>query len=123
MAYKLLDGIRIIDLTMVFAGPVSTEIFVELGAEVIKIESIQRADVFTRANVYPENEPGEDNWNRGCIFHTLNAGKRGISLNLGSEEGREIFRKLIKISDAVIENYSPRVMDNWGLNYEELKKI
>ena len=123
MAYKLLDGIRILDLTMVFAGPVSTEIFAELGAEVIKIESIQRADVFTRANVYPENDPGEDNWNRGCIFHTLNAGKKGVSLNLGSEEGREIFKRLVKISDAVIENYSPRVMDNWGLNYEELKKI
>jgi len=123
MAYKLLDGIRILDLTMVFAGPVSTEILAELGAEVIKIESIQRADVFTRANVYPENEPGEDPWNRGCIFHTLNAGKKGISLNLGSEEGREIFKRLAKISDAVIENYSPRVMDNWGLNYEELKKI
>ncbi len=123
MAYRLLDGIRILDLTMVFAGPVSTEILAELGAEIIKIESVQRADVFTRANVYPENEPGEENWNRGCIFHTLNAGKKGISLNLGSEEGREIFKRLVKISDAVIENYSPRVMDNWGLNYEELRKI
>ncbi len=123
MAYKLLEGIRILDLTMVFAGPVATEILAELGAEIIKIESIQRADVFTRANVYPENEPGEDPWNRGCIFHTLNAGKKGISLNLGSEEGRNIFKRLVKISDAVIENYSPRVMDNWGLNYEELKKI
>jgi len=123
MAYKLLDGIRILDLTMVFAGPVATKILAELGAEVIKIESIQRADVFTRANVYPENEPGKDPWNRGCLFHTLNAGKRGISLNLGSEEGREIFKRLIKISDAVVENYSPRVMENWGMGYEELKKI
>jgi len=123
MAYKLLEGIRILDLTMVFAGPVSTEILAELGAEIIKIESIQRADVFTRANVYPENEPGEDPFNRGCIFHTLNAGKRSISLNLGSEEGRDIFKRLVMISDAVVENYSPRVMDNWGLNYEELKKI
>lgn len=123
MAYKLLDGIRILDLTMVFAGPVATKILAELGAEVIKIESIQRADVFTRANVYPENEPGEDPWNRGCLFHTLNAGKKGISLNLGSEEGREIFKHLIKISDAIVENYSPRVMENWGMGYEELKKI
>jgi crotonobetainyl-CoA:carnitine CoA-transferase CaiB-like acyl-CoA transferase len=123
MAYKLLDGIRILDLTMVFAGPVSTKILAELGAEVIKVESIQRADVFSRANVYPENEPGEDNWNRGCLFHTLNAGKKGISLNLGSEEGREIFKRLVKISDAIVENYSPRVMQNWGLGYEELIKI
>ncbi len=123
MAYKLLGGIRILDLTMVFAGPVCTKILAEMGAEVIKIESIQRADVFTRANVYPENDAGEDPWNRGCLFHTLNAGKKGISLNLGSEEGREIFKRLVKISDAVVENYSPRVMENWGLSYEELKKI
>lgn len=123
MAYKVLDGIRILDLTMVFAGPVSTEILAEMGAEIIKIESVQRADVFTRANVYPENEPGEDHWNRGCIFHTLNAGKKGISLNLGSEEGRDIFKRLVGMSDVVVENYSPRVMDNWGLNYDELKKI
>ncbi len=123
MAYKLLDGIRILDLTMVFAGPVATKIIAELGAEVIKIESIQRADVFTRGNVYPENNPGEDPWNRGCLFHTLNAGKKGISLNLGSEEGREIFKRLVKISDAVVENYSPRVMENWDLGYKELKKI
>jgi crotonobetainyl-CoA:carnitine CoA-transferase CaiB-like acyl-CoA transferase len=123
MAYKLLNGVRIIDLTMVFAGPVATKIMAELGAEVIKIESAQRADIFTRANIYPENEPGDDPWNRGCLFHSLNAGKRAISLNLGIEKGREIFEQLVKISDAVIENFSPRVMENWGLNYEKLKKI
>jgi crotonobetainyl-CoA:carnitine CoA-transferase CaiB-like acyl-CoA transferase len=123
MAYKLLDGIRVLDLTMVFAGPASTRILADMGAEVIKIESVQRADVFTRANVYPENTPGEEPWNRGCIFHTLNAGKRGISLNLGIEKGREIFKRLVGISDVVIENFSPRVMENWGLSYEELKKV
>jgi crotonobetainyl-CoA:carnitine CoA-transferase CaiB-like acyl-CoA transferase len=123
MAHKLLNGVRIIDLTMVFAGPVATKIMAELGADVIKIESAQRADVFTRANIYPENEPGDDPWNRGCLFHSLNAGKRAISLNLGIEKGREIFEQLVKISDAVIENFSPRVMENWGLNYEKLKKI
>jgi crotonobetainyl-CoA:carnitine CoA-transferase CaiB-like acyl-CoA transferase len=123
MGYKLLEGIRVLDLTMVFAGPLATKILTDLGAEVIKIESTVRADVFTRANVYPENEPGEEPWNRGCIFHSINAGKRGISLNLGSEEGREIFKRLVKISDVVIENFSPRVMENWGLSYKELKKI
>ena len=70
MAYKVLNGIRILDLTMVFAGPVAAKIMAELGAEVIKIESRQRADVFTRANIYPENVPGNDPWNRGCLFHS-----------------------------------------------------
>jgi crotonobetainyl-CoA:carnitine CoA-transferase CaiB-like acyl-CoA transferase len=123
MPYKLLEGIRIIDLTMVFAGPVCSKIFAEMGAEVIKIESIARTDTFTRANVYPDNVPGEDNWNQGSSFHTLNAGKYGISLNLGDERGKEIFKQLVKISDVVVENYSPRVMDNWGLGYEALQKI
>jgi crotonobetainyl-CoA:carnitine CoA-transferase CaiB-like acyl-CoA transferase len=123
MAFKVLDGIRIIDLTMVFAGPVATKIMAELGAEVIKIESWQRPDVFTRANVYPENKPGDAPWNRGCLFHSLNMGKQAISLNLAIEKGREIFKQLVKISDVVVENYSPRVMTNWGLDYEQLKKV
>ena len=123
MGYKVLDGVRIIDLTMVYAGPMATRMLADLGAEVIKIESASRCDVFTRANVYPENEPGEQPWNRGGFFHTLNAGKLGISLNLGTERGREIFKRLVGISDAVVENFSPRVMENWGLTYEELRKV
>ena len=123
MSHKLLNGIRILDLTMVFAGPVATKILAELGAEVIKIESRQRPDVFSRANVYPENAPGNDPWNRGCLFHSLNAGKMGISLNLGVQKGREIFKRLAKKSDVVIENFSPRVMENWGLNYEQIRKV
>ena len=123
MAYKVLNGIRILDLTMVFAGPVAAKIMAELGAEVIKIESRQRADVFTRANIYPENVPGNDPWNRGCLFHSLNVGKRGISLNLGTEKGREIFKRLAKKSNAVIENFSPRVMENWRLDYEQIRKV
>jgi crotonobetainyl-CoA:carnitine CoA-transferase CaiB-like acyl-CoA transferase len=123
MAYRLLDGIRIIDLTMVFAGPVATKIMAELGAEVIKIESIQHADVFTRGNVYPDNMPGDDPWDRGSNFHALNAGKKGISLNMGDPRGRDIFKRLVAISDAVVENYSPRVMENWGLGYETLRQV
>jgi crotonobetainyl-CoA:carnitine CoA-transferase CaiB-like acyl-CoA transferase len=123
MAYELLKGIRVLDLTMVFAGPVSSRILASMGAEVIKIESAVRPDVFTRGNVYPENDPGAEPWNRGSLFHSLNAGKLGITLNLGSDKGRDIFKRLVKISDVVMENYSPRVMENWGLGYEELKKI
>ena len=107
MAYNLLKGTRVLDLTMVFAGPIATKMLASLGAEVIKIESSARAEAFTRSNVYPENDPGEEPWNQGSIFHGLNTNKRGISLNLGSEEGREIFRHLVGISDVVIENFSP----------------
>lgn len=71
MAYKLLHGIRVLDLTMVFAGPVSSRVLASLGAEVIKIESAVRPDVFTRGNVFPENDPGTEPWNRGSLFHSL----------------------------------------------------
>ncbi|OPY73701.1 MAG: Succinyl-CoA:(R)-benzylsuccinate CoA-transferase subunit BbsF [Syntrophorhabdus sp. PtaU1.Bin058] len=123
MGYTLLKGIRVLDLTMVFSGPIASRILADLGAEVIKIESASHADAFTRTNVYPENDPGEEPWNRGSIFHSLNAGKLGISLNMGKEEGREIFRRLVRISDVVIENFSPRVMDKWGLGYHDLREI
>jgi len=123
MAYKLLEGIRVLDLTMVYAGPMGARMFSDLGAEVIKIESPKRPDMFTRANVYPDNEPTEQAWNCGGYFHTINAGKRGISLDLGTDKGKEIFKKLVKLSDIIMENFSPRVMDNLGLGYEELKKI
>ena len=53
----------------------------------------------------------------------MNIGKRAISLNLATEKGREIFKQLVQISDVVIENFSPRVMTNWGLDYEQLKKV
>lgn len=123
MGYTLLEGIRVLDLTMFFAGPISSRILSDLGAEVIKIESGSHFEVFTRTNVYPENKPGEEPWNRGCLFHSLNAGKRGISLNLGSEKGKQIFKRLVEISDVVIENFRPRVMDSLDLGYEELRKV
>lgn len=123
MAYKLLEGIRVLDLTMVYAGPMGARMFADLGAEVIKIESPTRPDMFTRANVYPDNQPTEKAWNCGGYFHTINAGKRGISLDLGTDKGKEIFKKLVKISDIVMENFSPRVMDKLGLGYDVLKEI
>ena len=124
MGYEFIKGIRVLDLTMVYAGPMATKMLAELGAEVIKIESAERADVFPRANAYPENQPpSEEPWNYGGFSHELNSGKRGISLSLGTEKGREIFKGLVKISDVVMENFSPRVMGNWGLDYEKLKEI
>ena len=124
MAYKILEGIRVVDLTTVYAGPMGTRILADLGAEVIKIESPKRPDLFTRMTAYPDNEPPEkENWNAGGYFHLLNAGKLDISLDLGTDKGKEIFKNLVKKSDIVMENFSPRVMDNLGLGYDELKKI
>lgn len=122
MGYRLLEGIRVVDLTRVVGGPLGTKIMADLGAEVIKIESASSPDP-TRWSMYPENISGEERWNRGFSFLSLNVGKRGITLDLGSEKGREIFKRLVKISDVVVENFSHRVMAHWGLSYEDLINV
>jgi crotonobetainyl-CoA:carnitine CoA-transferase CaiB-like acyl-CoA transferase len=119
----LLENVRVLDLTMAYAGPIGTRILADMGAQVIKVESIQRMDMPTRVISYPENEPGEDPWNRGGYFHRLNVNKYCITLDLTNPEGVEIFKRLVKVSDVVAENYSPRTMKNFGLDYEVLKAI
>ncbi len=116
MAEKgLLDGIRVLDLSRVLAGPYCGMLLADMGAEVIKVEVPGRGDD-ARIN-YPIIN-GES-----AYFMNLNRNKRGITLNLKSEKGKEIFRKLVAKSDIVLENYRPGVMDKLGLGYEELKKI
>jgi len=117
-----LDGIRVIGLTNTWAGPIAGKMCAEMGAEVIKVEGLQRWDV-TRANTYPDNESGEEPWNRGGNFHVFNNGELGITLNLSDDRGKELFKKLVKISDVLIQNFSPRVMGNLGLDYDSLVEI
>jgi len=116
-----LEGIRILDVTMVFAGPIAVKILAELGAEVIKVESHYRMDMPCRKLCYPENVPGNEPWNRGGYFHYFNTNKLGITLALHKPEGIDVFKRLVKISDVVIENFSPRVMKNFGLDYDVLR--
>lgn len=123
MNKSLLQGIRVIDLTMAYAGPIGTRIWADMGAELIKVESIQRIDMPVRKISFAENTPGEEPWNRGGYFHRLNVNKRGITLDLNNPKGVDVFKRLVKISDVVSENYSPRVMKNFGLDYQVLKEI
>lgn len=110
-----LENIKILDLTRVIAGPYCGAMLADLGADVIKIELPGRGD---DARAYGPYINGES-----LYYGNLNRNKRGITLNLKSEEGKEIFRKLAKEADVVIENYRPGVMDKLGLGYEELKKL
>ncbi|WP_052343635.1 CaiB/BaiF CoA transferase family protein [Bacillus massiliigorillae] len=114
-----LEGIRIVDLTMWWSGPMCTSYLGSLGAEVIKIESIQRPDGFR----YSMSSPGENWWELGPQFNVANANKKGITLNLNDPEGMKLLKELVAKSDAVIENSSPRVMENFGLSYEKLCEI
>jgi crotonobetainyl-CoA:carnitine CoA-transferase CaiB-like acyl-CoA transferase len=120
-----LTGVRVLDLSYVFAVPYMAGLLSDLGAEVIKIEAPHKLDQ-TRGRAfgpYLDNDPAKDPWNRSGIFYVVNRGKRSLAMDLSQPEGQEIFRGLVAKSDIVLENYTPRVMRKWGLNYDELKKI
>ncbi|MFP7296465.1 CaiB/BaiF CoA transferase family protein [Neobacillus niacini] len=115
-----IEGIRILDLSMWWSGPMCTSYLGALGAEVIKVESIQFPDGFR----YTMAPPGEkDWWELGPQFNAANMNKLGLTLNLNDPEGIKLFIDLVKKSDVVIENFSPRVMENFGLSYDELCKV
>ena len=109
MNTNILSEIRILDFTRVLAGPYATRILADFGAEVIKLQSRKTA-------VGAEH-------NDGGYFKTWNRNKRSITLDLSFEKAREIALDLVGICDVVVENYSSRVMSNWGLDYQKLKEI
>jgi len=113
-----LDGVRILDLTAWWAGPAGGHLLALLGADVIKVESVTRPDLMRYSAV--KQPPTEQWYEWGFIFHGANNTKRGITLDLTREEGRELLLRLAAQSDALIENYTPRVMDNFGLTFDVL---
>ncbi|MFQ5879520.1 MAG: CaiB/BaiF CoA transferase family protein [Dehalococcoidia bacterium] len=125
MAQGPLEGIRVVDLTRVWTGPYWTKILGDLGAEVIKIEAPFRPDSRLLPFYWVDNDPGQDAVasNRNGVFHKNNRSKLGLTLDLDQDEGKELFRRLVAISHVVVENHSPRVMTNWGLDYEALRLV
>ena len=111
----LLDGVKVLDLTRVLAGPYCGMMLADMGAEVIKIEMPGKGDDARRNAPIVNGE--------SAYYMNLNRNKKGMTLNLKSEEGKRIFRELVKQSDIVLENYRPGVMEKLGLGYEELRKI
>jgi len=105
----ILNGIRILDFTRVLAGPYATRILADFGAEVIKVQSKKTAT-------------GAES-NTGGYFSIWNRNKRSVTLDMNYPEARELALRLIAISDVVIENFTPRVMSNWGLHYKKLKEV
>ena len=111
-----LAGLRVVDLTAFWAGPIVTSVFADLGADVIKVESIQRPDGMRFAGAVRKDPL----WERSAVFHGVNCNKRGITLNLDAPEGRALLLRLIDGADVLIENFSARVMDHFGLSWEAL---
>ena len=116
-----LAGVRVIDFTAWWAGPIASHSLALLGADVVKVESVQRADGMRFASARP---PTADQWwEWGMVFHGANTNKRDITLDLRSPEGVAVAERLIADADVVIENFTPRVMDGFGLTWERLSEI
>jgi crotonobetainyl-CoA:carnitine CoA-transferase CaiB-like acyl-CoA transferase len=116
-----LDGVRIVDLTAFWAGPAATHSLAAFGADVIKVESIQRPDGIRYSGGLRTDV--DDWWEYGWVFHAVNTNKRAVTLDLGSADGNRLLRTLVADADAVIENFSPRVMDQFGLGADTLLEV
>ncbi|OBG97610.1 acyl-CoA transferase [Mycobacterium sp. E3251] len=116
-----LAGVRIVDLTAFWAGPAATHLLAAFGADVVKVESIQRPDGIRYSGGMRTDV--DDWWEYGWVFHAMNTNKRSVTLDLGSEDGRRLFTELAAGADVVIENFSPRVMDQFGLTADVLLNV
>ena len=135
-----LEGVRVLDMTVVWAGPYCTTLLADLGAEVIRVESIQvfgpptrgssaRPPEFVIENLppfiggMPNREGGARPWNRYPLFNAHARNKLSMTVDLLRPEGKDIFNRLVAISDVLVENNPTETMQKLGISYDELKKI
>ena len=115
----VLQGIRVVDFSHIVAGPTCTRILADFGAEVIRVEFEQTLDY---CRYIPPVMPG-DGPNRSGSFNDINRNKLGVTLNAMHPKGMDLLQKLITVSDVVVENFSSRVLDIWGLDYDAQCKL
>jgi crotonobetainyl-CoA:carnitine CoA-transferase CaiB-like acyl-CoA transferase len=138
-----LEGIRIADVTVVWAGPHVTQLLGEWGAEIIRVEPVNRIQPYSRggdsqitkeqaetmakagqpAGAYPDFDPKNDRWNRNAGFNAHARNKKSMACDFTTPEGREAFIRLLKVSDAFIENNVPVTIERAGFTWEECQKI
>ena len=112
---KPLEGIKVLDLTRVLAGPFCTMVLQDLGAQVTKVEMPDIGDDSRHFGPFKEG--------RSLYFVSINRGKRSMTLNLKSDSGRDVLRRMVKESDVLVENFRPGVMEKLGLGWEELHTL
>ncbi|WP_353095469.1 CoA transferase [Tissierella praeacuta] len=115
MSKGILDGVIVLDLTRVLAGPYSSMLLADMGATVYKIEQPKKGDDSRAFGPFVNGE--------SAYYMNLNRNKYGVTLNLKAPEGKEIFKEMVKKADVVLENYRPGTMEKLGLGYETLKEI
>ena len=117
-----LNGVRILDFTHVWAGPLATRILADLGADVIKVEAPWARGFANRPQgATTRVEPMDDHWNRQGPTNKLNRNKRGLCLDSKADAGRDVLLDLVRHTDVVIENFSARAMTSMGLGWKALE--
>ncbi|TMD24763.1 MAG: hypothetical protein E6J04_20225 [Chloroflexi bacterium] len=111
-----LSGIRILDLSRLLPGAYASQMMADFGADVIKVEEPESGDY---GRFMPPHGPD----GMSLYFTAINRNKRSITLNLKKEEGRDVFLRLVRDADVVLESFRPGVMDRLGLGYEQLKAV
>jgi crotonobetainyl-CoA:carnitine CoA-transferase CaiB-like acyl-CoA transferase len=137
-----LEGVRVAAVTVVWAGPHVTQLLAEWGAEVIRVEPVNRIQPYSRLSLQrhlpevqriqaeagvtlsltPDLDPGPDPWNRGASFNSHARNKKAMTADITSPEGRETFLKLIEVCDVMVENNVPITIEKAGLTYEDLRQ-
>jgi crotonobetainyl-CoA:carnitine CoA-transferase CaiB-like acyl-CoA transferase len=131
-----LDGVRVLDLTIALAGAFATMLLADLGAEVIKVESLQHYPTPTKgprhpprgsdpvsmsaSRDYPDNDPGDDPWNRLSWFNSHGRNKRDVTMDIARSEGRELFLRLVERSDGLVENNAAGLLEHLGIGPDVL---
>ena len=110
-----------LDLTSFWAGPLCTHVLAMLGAEVLHIESTARPDGTRLLAGLRFSEPNW--WERSGIFSGLNTDKKGVTLDLATDQGRDLIRRLVATCDVIVENNTPRVLDQLGLDIDSVRAI
>jgi crotonobetainyl-CoA:carnitine CoA-transferase CaiB-like acyl-CoA transferase len=122
MTDRPLAGVKVLDFTAFWAGPAATAWLAAMGAQVIKVEAVQRPDgIRFSAAVRPDQDPMF--YEMSALFHASNLGKRGITLDLGQPAGLDLARRLVERCDVVVENFTPRVLENFGLDYDAVRTV
>lgn len=116
-----LEGVRVVDLTMVWAGPFGTRMLGDYGAEVIKVESPKQWDLLRSLGLIPRTTP---RWyNMAAYFNHNNRDKYALALDLNDDRGRDVLLELCKVSDVIVENFRSDVMDNLRLSYDDIRAV
>jgi crotonobetainyl-CoA:carnitine CoA-transferase CaiB-like acyl-CoA transferase len=115
------NGLRVLDMTTFWAGPSCTHFLAMLGAEVIHVESTRKPDGARLIAGIPVTE--DQWWEKSPIFSALNTNKKGLTLDLQTSAGRDLLRRLIATSDVIVENFTPRVLDQIGLDFAAVRAI